>query len=212
MQSQLLDSSPSRSFTPSNSIKVLLPYDGLTASSEFYTNTCKLDPLLSKQWSQLFYQHPLFWFSIAAFKKKLTDLTNSKHLLSFSWFGGGWSEPGGSSVPCGVTVIRRQCNRMAGSGCWLSAREWTRPTQVSSMWSIYLLGLLTVWPLGAKRKHSNHLEAEATALLRHSLGSSTVKTSTTFYWSKLKLAQIKRMGKKKKNCTIFNRPNPSSFF
>ena len=112
----------------------------------------------------------------------------------------GWAEPGGSSAPCGVSWCDRHWEaRMSkvvcshgGSWCWLSAEGWTGQTQLSSTWPVHLLRLLTVWKLGSKWEHSKHLEAEAVALLRHSLWRSTVRTSTTFYWSKPKLAQVKR--------------------
>lgn len=98
----------------------------------------------------------------------------------------------------------RWFTHMVGSWCCVSAGSWTGATQLPFMWPLHLLGLLIVWQLDSKKEHSQHLKAEAAALLKLSLGCSKVKISITFYWSKLEPPQIRI-------CTIFNPPHLSSW-
>lgn len=93
-------------------------------------------------------------------------------------------------------ICSRWCTHMAGNWCWPSAGSQIGATQFSSMWPLHLLGLLTVQQLGSSGEHSQHLEAEAAALFRNRLESSTVKISTTFYWSKLEPTTLRGWGAK----------------
>lgn len=131
IHSQLLDSLPSKTFYPKQLRQSFTTiWLWLSASCEFYTNTCKLDPLLSKgSCFVLFLSWPTIcvWFFYCCIKRPPPNLLPNVTKTLIIFFMVGCAEPGGFSAPHGVSWCDshrgaglrcpRRCARKVGSWC-----------------------------------------------------------------------------------------------